>query len=572
VLGVTLVALWLAACQDDPSTAPQGLPSLAAAAEGPTHDSLALEPLARALSRALGDVALRRQVAEDFRDSPFPEHGVHAVSYLAGSRGRPLLEAMAKAIRQPPAELLSLAARVPDLALVLPVRWDRVSWTGDSAVVTVASGRTKAQWVQLGQTFALTAHGDSVPIVMDRIVGYPVIAFLRADRSFGSDPENTRSRAPKQQRRTVSTHTETYGAGPTAVPIPTQGSEQNAAGLAQRGSAQKAPSHGLPQNGDVRAQYDPGCGTQYECPCSQYPDEPYCEPDGGGTPPPGTHVPGSGTLLPSGFTDQSCRASWPNAGPDTDGDGLTQQCEYELAYAFRPYLKLLNDDQDRRREEYWAAYPPSQYDAYRVHLFYAFSYYFDHGDPTFNSYKHQGDSEFLVVRVKYDRTYGWQLESAFYAAHWRTPTDASQNVYWYQIEYPGTQRVRPLVWVAREKHGSYNTRLACDRGAYSTDTCDDNILIMGHPEFEAEVGWNYNLGNASWTRYDPTYGTSTHYPGNFLANCVSARETSSPRQECFWTGEDFRGWRNPWDMYGDRAGAGPYRTSLYEFLYRNPFT
>ena len=122
LFSVALVAVGLAACHDEPATAPRATPLRAVAAPAAGGDSLALVPLARGLAAALADAGLRRQVVEDLRDSPFPEHGIHAVSYLAGPRGRPLLEAMARGVAQQPAELLALAARTPDLALVLPVR------------------------------------------------------------------------------------------------------------------------------------------------------------------------------------------------------------------------------------------------------------------------------------------------------------------------------------------------------------------------------------------------------------------------------------------------------------------
>ena len=88
---------------------------------------------------------------------------------------------------------------------------------------------------------------------------------------------------------------------------------------------------------------------------------------------------------------------------------------------------------------------------------------------------------------------------------------------------------------------------------------------MGNPLYEAEVGYSYNLGNAPITKTDHL-GTR-YFPGNTLVDCVYAREISSPRQECFWSGTDFRGWQNPWDLYGDRAGAGTYWLSLVQYLY-----
>lgn len=40
-------------------------------------------------------------------------------------------------------------------------------------------------------------------------------------------------------------------------------------------------------------------------------------------------------------------------------------------------------------------------DTYSVHVFYAFSWYFDRGDPALKWYTHLGDSEWIVMEAKY---------------------------------------------------------------------------------------------------------------------------------------------------------------------------
>ena len=561
LFSVALVAVGLAACHDEPATAPRATPLRAVAAPAAGGDSLALVPLARGLAAALADAGLRRQVVEDLRDSPFPEHGIHAVSYLAGPRGRPLLEAMARGVAQQPAELLALAARTPDLALVLPVRWDRVSWTGDSASVAVASARTRAQWVQLGRTVAYTATGDSVPVVMDRPVEKPVVALLKADAAFGADPETVRSRAPGQKRRTVTTHAETYGAVEAPVPA---GAPEPGAGQSARGQARPPGDLLRPRDGGVTTQGIEQCNGDVNCICYWDPSDYRCP----------RYEPPTYDGLQLAYTDGDCRYSWINPNySDTDGDGLDQWCEEALARAFRPYMAIDPYDQDARREEYWAAYPAED-GANQIQLFYAFSYYYDRGSYNwFNAKPHQGDSEFLVVRVQYFSNGYWQVRSAFFAAHWRSPTDASQNVTWDHIEYRGPRRGRSLVYVSWDKHASYNTLLACDRGAYSTDTCDGNRLVVGDPRYEAEVVWWANLGNPP--AYFNINGVERYYPGApALIDCISAREISSNRSECFWSGPDFRGWQQADWLYGsDSSGdaAGPYWRALLAYLYRgNP--
>jgi hypothetical protein len=232
-----------------------------------------------------------------------------------------------------------------------------------------------------------------------------------------------------------------------------------------------------------------------------------------------------------------------SAPGDSDADGLLDQCEEELAYAFRPYLAVnTGSEDDVRREEYWAAKRGDT--QFAVQILYALSYYLGLGDYKCGGCtSHLGDSEWILIRVVPSGG-KWRVTRAKLSSHWNTPQDGTETVAADDLQYPdGISYGRPRIWVAYRKHANYKSSLACEMGPVNygdpwggTDTCSGNSFSLGNSFFEAEVLPSANLGN-SWAQ---------------KVTCVGSRETTSTQMECYWLPYTFRGWQN---QPGEAAGS-----------------
>jgi hypothetical protein len=200
-----------------------------------------------------------------------------------------------------------------------------------------------------------------------------------------------------------------------------------------------------------------------------------------------------------------------------------------------------------RREPYWVARPLVFGDYVRIG--YLLSYYRDEGSnhplcgqnpffvhPSCNG--HNGDSEGIYLGVYYNEaTKHWVLDNAWLSRHDELMEHPRvqcneggaciTNAYPPQFYYPSHPGAYPRVYVAEGKHANYATKTGCNGGGqYGTDTCE-------RVDTATRLEWNacWNLGS----RATP------------LRNCVPSRDPSyeyygSGRQECFWTGGNFRGW------------------------------
>ena len=179
-------------------------------------------------------------------------------------------------------------------------------------------------------------------------------------------------------------------------------------------------------------------------------------------------------------------------GDDQDADGVRDSCEYQLAYAFRPWLRIMSRDRCPERESYWsAAREPS---ANVVKIFYLLSYHKDCG----NFEPHNGDSEFVVLYVA-PPTNGdgrWKLRVMTTSAHYGAVTNSTASVYYYSVEYPEVYRSAPRVYVALDKHANYYSDAECDAGAWYYDKCDDPSF---HGRVEVLPHADGNIGN-NWAR------------------------------------------------------------------------
>ena len=281
----------------------------------------------------------------------------------------------------------------------------------------------------------------------------------------------------------------------------------------------------------------------------------------------GSPVLPSGPLLPLAlilFTCSltlSCRTSAPMAArqvraavlscpasADRDQDGLSDDCELELARRFAPWLRVAargcNWDTSVSSERPGGGYyfgVQALGDTLRV--VYLPAYYRDCGWSGFkctiglmNCAGHAGDSEFIALDLRRGSASQFVPEGIFLSAHcFGRSTD---NCRWYrgdELDQFEWQDSHPMVWVAEGKHANYPTQQSCDAGHWFFDTCDHNDTQIEFPI----VSERQNIGS----RTQPVA----------TSGCVDAqhsgwtsRLTDTQATECFWLADHaFTGWQRP---------------------------
>ncbi|WP_223645465.1 hypothetical protein [Corallococcus sp. EGB] len=235
----------------------------------------------------------------------------------------------------------------------------------------------------------------------------------------------------------------------------------------------------------------------------------------------------------------SAEACW-GQGPDEDHDGVSDGCELQVAAAFMPTLWIARGEKGVARRPYFAARPLDSA-SHALRIFYLDAYFEDHGIPSlgvFNVFAHDGDSEFQVLDVHCDADGRWYLDQAFLTAHLETVCDASGWYDYAQLEYAGEYRGAPRVYVAVNKHGSYNSRAACARGCFFTDSCSQ--------------GWQEAL--------DPENRLADRNVGSVSVPLINA-VTLHGQTERLLDDVEFKGW----DDQAYRSNSPPYRARLVRF-------
>lgn len=508
-----------------PSTALEEAAVLAPLQPG---DSAAVDSLARGMAIALADPALRQQIHADLRDSPFSRHRLHLPSYLGGSRGGVILVAIAQKSGLSSARIASIAAIRGGLQLSVPRAVDRMWWQAaeevlvEGTALTVAERRAAERSMEGAahrtSAVAYTREGHAVNRSVMGISDSPFLAITPAVLGFGEAPEQLRSAAPRLHRNTISTFAE-------EIRI-----------YRERGDSltRARPDSGFP-------------GLSFVIPVEECdPYDPNAECDGGSSPPPRP----MGVSIPSGKNYAACyQPGVFSTSVDRDQDGVDDQCEAELAIAFRPQLVFDRYDCEIRRQPQFASRQKVSPDWGGVILiFYAISYRFDCGYPD----RHRGDSEWIIVEVgpSSDPSYApWSLKYATLSAHWKSDWDDNTAGYAARdLEdaegSPGFGA--PRIWVALNKHANYRTQQVCDSaGFWNSDSCDDPMPGYATLTFGAAQ----NLGS----RVEPFIGT--------LNNPVYDQITYSGLYEYYWVEDSqyFCGWVALTDTYGC---AGSYWKSL----------
>lgn len=141
-----LILLSIAACTDrtpTSSVSPEGgISAPRASAQGADP----VDRYARAIASALADPALRHQVLEDLRDSPFPKHKVHLQSYLRGARGSRITAVAAGTVGMRPEQFLAGLDALPALEFSFSRSIDRFHWTGTPDLVVIGSTASRAEY------------------------------------------------------------------------------------------------------------------------------------------------------------------------------------------------------------------------------------------------------------------------------------------------------------------------------------------------------------------------------------------------------------------------------------------
>jgi hypothetical protein len=246
------------------------------------------------------------------------------------------------------------------------------------------------------------------------------------------------------------------------------------------------------------------------------------------------------------ITDQYCIGELGGIS-DADADGLADQCETWLAIKFAPRM-IYDRADDIRRESYWAA---KSMRVAVVRVFYALGYYFDHGtipeeyyeckfstvwDTIADCDEHHGDSEFVVLELRYNRTTKhWYLYTARLSRHGDVlVAGPGPNGFPTLVTYPDKVGGYPNVFVARYKHANYPSRQTCNDGGgapwpfielFGYDDCSSN-----DQSYRPDVLSGRNLGSSARQLVDCVRSTYSFYQ-------------DPPRTECMWSAAKFYGWQ-----------------------------
>jgi hypothetical protein len=158
-------------------------------------------------------------------------------------------------------------------------------------------------------------------------------------------------------------------------------------------------------------------------------------------------------------------------GTDADRDGLNDDCEYQLAYWFMPLLWFDSGESGFGRRPYYSVKSKS-FSTRTLQIFYMDTYFDDTGVST----GHDGDPEFQLFEVHYSAG-RWYLDWAYLSAHRLSECDSSAWYFYDQLEYDtaidsrNAYRGWPTLYVAEDKHATYNNLSTCDRGCAYQDYC-----------------------------------------------------------------------------------------------------
>jgi len=260
---------------------------------------------------------------------------------------------------------------------------------------------------------------------------------------------------------------------------------------------------------------------------------------------PDPHPTSPGVYLTSLYSGDMCVET----GNDADGDGLWDDCEYQLAAAFAPELVLASAHETfTGREPHWVA-RPLEWTASgetAVLIMYLLSYYVDGGtdSPICRNYfaepicqGHYGDSEWILLKVEYDsETEHWVLKLAEYSQHstagWY---EATTKAYPTALVYPTHIGAYPRAYVSVNKHANYPNPDACDDGGF----------------------WGFDycfLDSYERVTVTPWSGLGSRQLHAVSQDCIASSNpiySGNGETECYWTVREFGGWQGAYPKTDD---------------------
>ncbi|ACY15571.1 hypothetical protein [Haliangium ochraceum] len=227
---------------------------------------------------------------------------------------------------------------------------------------------------------------------------------------------------------------------------------------------------------------------------------------------------------------------WSDSG-DADQDGLSDGCEQALASWFMPMLWFDSGESGYARRPYFAVKNLS-FAARTVQILYLDTYYDDTGVLT----GHDGDPEFQIAEVHYSGG-RWYLDWMYLSAHRKSSCDSSAWYSYAQLEYDTADagndyRGWPTLYVAEDKHATYNNLSTCDAGCYLQDYCS-----------------RYRLESL-----DPAASLSGRNVGSTSVPLID-RVDLGGKTEYLLRDREFTGWGNQWY----RPNSQGYRRHLDDF-------
>ncbi|HSP77363.1 MAG TPA: hypothetical protein VLQ93_02450 [Myxococcaceae bacterium] len=198
------------------------------------------------------------------------------------------------------------------------------------------------------------------------------------------------------------------------------------------------------------------------------------------------------------------------SGTDADSDGLNDDCEYQVAYWFMPLFWFDSGESGYDRRPYYAVKSQS-YASRTLRIFYMNTYYNDTGIFT----GHDGDPEFQVFDVHYSAG-RWYVDSVYMSAHRKSVCDSSSWYSYDQLEYDtavdsnNAYRGWPTLYIAEDKHASYNNLTNCDRGCFYQDYC--SLYRYQYLDTSSNQLANRNVGSTSVKRINTVvFNNQTEY-------------------------------------------------------------
>ncbi|WP_434381176.1 hypothetical protein [Melittangium boletus] len=226
------------------------------------------------------------------------------------------------------------------------------------------------------------------------------------------------------------------------------------------------------------------------------------------------------------------------SGRDADRDGLDDDCEHQLAYAFMPLFWFDSGESGHGRRPYYAVKSVS-FATRTLRIFYLDTFFDDTGVTT----GHDGDPEFQIFEVHYSAG-RWYLDWVYMSAHRLSSCDSSAWYSYDQLEYDtatsalNAYRGWPTLYVAEDKHATYNTLSTCDRGCFLQDYCSRHA-----------------------SQYlDPTDRLVSRNVGSTTVQLINA-VTLQGKTERLLDDAEFKGWDDQWY----RPNSKGYGRHLKEF-------